>query len=89
MSDQHPFDLSAIQAHLGASTGPEYWRGLEELADTKGFQEFLHREFPDQASALADPVGRRQFLRVMGASLALAGVSACTKQPAEAIVPYA
>jgi MoCo/4Fe-4S cofactor protein with predicted Tat translocation signal len=88
MSDQHPFDFSAIQARLGASTGPEYWRSLEELAHTEDFQEYLHREFPDQASELADPVGRRQFLRVMGASLALAGVSACTKQPPEAIVPY-
>ena len=88
MSEQHPFDLPAVQAHLGASTGPAYWRSLEELANTEPFQQFLHREFPEQASELVDPVGRRQFLRLMGASLALAGVSACTKQPAEAIVPY-
>ncbi len=88
MSDQSSFDLPAIQARLASSTGPAYWRSLEELANTEGFQEYLHREFPDQASELTDPVGRRQFLRLMGASLALAGVSACTKQPAEAIVPY-
>jgi len=88
MRDQHPFDLAAVQAHLGASTGSVYWRSLEELARTAGFQAYLQSEFPDQASELSDPVGRRQFLRVMAASLALAGVSACTKQPPEAIVPY-
>ena len=65
-----------------------YWRSLEELTDNKGFQEILHREFPSRASEWLDPLGRRTFLKVMGASLALAGVTACTKQPDEAIVPY-
>ena len=36
----------------------------------------------------ADPVARRTFLKLMGASLALGGFNACTRQPAEAIVPY-
>ena len=35
-----------------------------------------------------DPVARRTFLKLMGASLALGGFGACTRQPAEAIVPY-
>jgi molybdopterin-containing oxidoreductase family iron-sulfur binding subunit len=48
----------------------------------------LQREFPRFASQLEDPVGRRGFLKVMGASLALAGVTGCTRQPAEAITPY-
>jgi molybdopterin-containing oxidoreductase family iron-sulfur binding subunit len=77
-----------VQSRLDTATGPEYWRSLEELANTGAFQEFLHREFPEQASEFTDPVGRRQFLRLMGASLALAGVSACTKQPTETILPY-
>ena len=34
-------------------------------------------------------VNRREFLRLMSASLALAGAGACTRQPPEAIVPYA
>ena len=38
--------------------------------------------------AIADPVARRTFLRLMGASLALAGVTGCTRQPPEKIVPY-
>jgi molybdopterin-containing oxidoreductase family iron-sulfur binding subunit len=72
----------------GAQTGQEYWRSLGELADTPEFREALHREFPQGASELLDPVTRRTFARLMGASLALAGVTACTRQPAEKIVPY-
>jgi len=48
----------------------------------------LHREFPRQASEWTDDFSRRNFLKVMAASLALAGLSACTKQPIEHIVPY-
>ncbi len=81
-------DLAAIRARLSSSTGPEYWRSLEELAGTPAFEELLHREFPSRASEWTDPVGRRRFLQLMGASLALAGVGACTKQPPETIVPY-
>ncbi|MEK6629295.1 MAG: TAT-variant-translocated molybdopterin oxidoreductase, partial [Acidobacteriota bacterium] len=88
MSEHHELDATTRRARRASSTGPDYWRSLEELAGTEEFQTFLHREFPEQASEFADPVGRRQFLRLMGASLALAGVGACTKQPAESIVPY-
>ena len=35
-----------------------------------------------------DPVARRTFLKLLGASMALGGFGACTRQPAEAIVPY-
>src|SRR5690606_14662016 len=68
--------------------GRAYWRSLDELANTPEFQDYVAREFPSQASEFNDPAGRRQFLKLMGASLALAGVSACTRQPDEAIVPY-
>ncbi len=88
MNEHTPIDLASIRATLHAATGPGYWRSLEELANSEQFQEYLHSEFPSQANDLTDPVGRRQFLRLMGASLALAGVSACTKQPPEQIVPY-
>jgi molybdopterin-containing oxidoreductase family iron-sulfur binding subunit len=46
------------------------------------------REFPQCAAELLDPVSRRTFAKLMGASLALAGITACTRQPAEKIVPY-
>ncbi len=65
-----------------------YWKSLDELADAPAFLEFLHREFPEQASMFEDAKGRREFMRLMGASLALAGLTACTKQPEETILPY-
>ncbi len=83
-----PLDAAAVQARLQSTTGPEYWRSLDELAGTPEFQELLHREFPQGASEFTDPVSRRTFVKLMGASLALAGVTACTRQPTEKIVPY-
>jgi molybdopterin-containing oxidoreductase family iron-sulfur binding subunit len=70
-----------------------FWRVLEEAqrSDDPSFQRFLHDEFPTlipEAGGPGDPVARRAFLRLMGASLALAGASACTRQPLEKIVPY-
>jgi MoCo/4Fe-4S cofactor protein with predicted Tat translocation signal len=81
-------DLAAIKSRLAGSHGRLYWRSLGELADTPEFREYLHREFPEQASEWNDPKGRRNFLKLMSASLALAGVGACTKQPPETLVPY-
>src|SRR5215831_14016583 len=68
--------------------GPEYWHSLEELADNPAFQECVQREFPPAASEWHDAVSRRHFLQLMGASLALAGLGACSRQPEEKIVPY-
>src|SRR5689334_14748261 len=81
-------DIDALRAQLDGTRGKEYWRSLEAVAGTSQFKEFLHREFPQNASEWLDPVGRRGFLKLMGASLTLAGVSACTRQPDEDIVPY-
>jgi len=64
------------------------WRTLDELAGDPAFQEHLVNEFPSQVEAITDPVARRTFLKLMGASLGLAGVAACTRQPTETIVPY-
>jgi MoCo/4Fe-4S cofactor protein with predicted Tat translocation signal len=81
-------NLAAIRERLASTRGEEYWRSLEELAGTEEFQALLHREFPENASDWMDAVSRRGFLQLMGASLALAGLSACTNQPDERIVPY-
>jgi MoCo/4Fe-4S cofactor protein with predicted Tat translocation signal len=88
MSADKTFDLASIRARLAQTRGRQYWQSLEELADTPSFREFVHREFPAQASEWLDPVGRRGFLKLMGASLALAGATACTRQPDELIIPY-
>jgi MoCo/4Fe-4S cofactor protein with predicted Tat translocation signal len=67
--------------------GKKFWRSLEELADAPEFREFVEREYPQHAEEWNDPVERRSFLKLMGASLALAGLSGCAFQPAEKIVP--
>jgi len=77
-----------LKNKLDTASGPQYWRSLQEIAGSEEFQEYLHREFPENASEWIDPVSRRNFLKIMGASLALAGLTACTKQPEEKIVPY-
>jgi len=64
------------------------WRTLDELAGDDRFVEVLRDEFPSVVEAIADPVARRAFLKLMGASLGLAGLTACTRQPPETIVPY-
>src|SRR5918997_214438 len=81
-------DLEAIRGKLAVATGRTFWRSLEEVAETKEFEAFIHREFPQQASEWLDPMSRRSFLRLMGASLALGGLTACASGPPEKIVPY-
>jgi len=65
-----------------------YWRTLDELADDPAFQDRLANEFPSEIEAITDPVERRTFMKLMAASLGLAGVTACTRQPPEKIIPY-
>jgi molybdopterin-containing oxidoreductase family iron-sulfur binding subunit len=83
-----PNEIDALRTRLKGTRGREYWRSLDAAAETPEFKEFLHREFPQNASEWLDPVGRRGFLKLMSASMALAGVSACTRQPLEEVVPY-
>jgi MoCo/4Fe-4S cofactor protein with predicted Tat translocation signal len=82
--------LAEVRAKLDGKKGKRYWKSLDELADTAEFQELMHEEFPRQAGAgeWVDTVSRRGFLKVMGASFALAGLAGCTKQPDEPIFPY-
>jgi molybdopterin-containing oxidoreductase family iron-sulfur binding subunit len=82
------FDLDALRRRLQDSSGPLYWQSLEQLAETDEFRRFVEDEFPNRTPDWNEPASRRKFLTVMGASLALAGASACTHQPREVIVPY-
>jgi len=85
-------DLQTIRQRLAGAHGKEYWRCLEELADSEAFEQLLRAAYPRQAAAWADSLDRRGFLKLMGASLALAGLSGClSPAPAptdEKIVPY-
>ncbi len=83
-----PMTLEQVRQELKGVKGKRYWRSIDELADTAEFQAAVEREFPSAAQEWVDPVSRRGFLKLMGASMALAGVAGCTKQPDEPIYPY-
>src|ERR1035441_870062 len=89
---ENHLDLATVRQRLQSTSGREYWRSLEQLAGTPEFEDLLHREFPRQAIGWSEDEnpgeGRRNFLKLMGASLALAGLTGCTRQPTEHIVPY-
>jgi MoCo/4Fe-4S cofactor protein with predicted Tat translocation signal len=89
-SAKQKMTLAEVRSKLEGKSGKRYWKNLDELADTPAFQEMMQEEFPRQASAgeWVDAVSRRGFLKVMGASFALAGLAGCTKQPDEPIFAY-
>jgi len=69
-------------------SAPRQWRSLDEVADTPEFRRYLENEFAVGASEWNDPVSRRRLMQLLGASIGLAGATACTVQPRETIVPY-
>jgi molybdopterin-containing oxidoreductase family iron-sulfur binding subunit len=85
---EHSLDLAKVREKLKTTSGKQYWRTLEELAEDPHFEDLLHREFPRAASEWDDSVDRRDFLKLMAASLALAGISGCRKPIDYHIVPY-
>ena len=70
-------------------SGPRYWRSLDELVETPGFQNKLDREFPEGAANL-NGVDRRNFFKLMAASFALGGMGLATgcRRPESNILPY-
>ncbi len=83
-----PMTLVQVREQLKGVKGKGYWRSVDELAGTAEFQAAVEREFPSSAQEWVDPVSRRGFMKLMGASLALAGLAGCAKQPDEPIYPY-
>ncbi|MFZ0738217.1 MAG: TAT-variant-translocated molybdopterin oxidoreductase [Candidatus Acidiferrales bacterium] len=85
-----PLDLAAARAKLAQAGGRYFWKSLEELAGTPEAEAFEHHEFPydPEKDARKEGIGRRDILKLMAASAALSGLSACTKLPVEKIVPY-
>src|ERR1700738_3726890 len=80
-------DFHEFRQRIGDPRGKEYWRSLEDLSRTDAFDEFFAQEFPQQALALEKGVDRRNFMKLMGASVALGGLAACSG-PVKKIVPY-
>ena len=70
------------------ATGSEYWRSLDQLADTPEFRQWVQREFPEDASAVLDGNSRRTMLKIMAASFGLAGLAACSR-PEYRLAPQA
>ncbi len=86
---ENPINLEQVREKLAGKQGKAYWRSLDELAETQEFQAFLQAEFPRQAAPLEASVNRRSFLKLLGASLAIAGLGACANPPInEKLVPY-
>jgi MoCo/4Fe-4S cofactor protein with predicted Tat translocation signal len=79
LSATSEFASDAGRARFALARGPAFWRSLEELADSEAFQHWLRRQHPQFADEFA--VDRRRFLKFLGASLALAGVTACSHPP--------
>lgn len=88
VSPESKTTFASIRDKILALNGKEYWRSIEEHADTPEFREFISQEYPHEIEEWDNSLSRRNFVKVMGASLALAGLSGCVIQPSEKIVPY-
>ncbi|MCW3099448.1 MAG: molybdopterin oxidoreductase, iron-sulfur binding subunit [Chthonomonadaceae bacterium] len=85
---KRPVDARTFRAKLEGQSGKQYWRSLEELADTPEFREYLLDEIPQHTRSFDIlTMDRRRFLTLAGASLALAGLSGCRWLPAKKVVP--
>ncbi len=81
-------DLDALRTKLAAGRGPAFWRTLEEAAESNELRDYIEQEFPGLSGQIPQGIDRRNLLKVMAASLAMAGAAACTKMPRQLIVPY-
>ena len=71
-------------------SGKKYWRSLGEYSNTAEFRDWLEREFPAGASELGENEwSRRDFMKLMGASMALAGLGLTScRRPEMHMVPF-
>jgi len=72
-------------------SGRQYWRSLDQLAETPEFKDWLQREFPAGASEWEDGHSRRHFMKIMSASFMLAGIglgAAGCRQKEDHITPF-
>ncbi|MGH9327945.1 MAG: TAT-variant-translocated molybdopterin oxidoreductase [Terriglobia bacterium] len=87
-NEKDGLDLVAIRSKLAGEASGKFWRGLEEVAETEEYQQYASNEFAPDSQPSRGGINRRDALKLMGASAALAGLTACTKMPVEKMVPY-
>ena len=80
--------MKTTSTNKEAVRDPKYWRSLNELEGSEAFKPWIEREFPEGASEWADPTSRREFMKVMGASLLLGGLATGCRRPVEHIEPF-
>jgi MoCo/4Fe-4S cofactor protein with predicted Tat translocation signal len=86
-SQESKSNFALMRDKILSQSGKEYWRSVDEFIDAPEFEEFVKREYPLHSENW-DAVSRRTFVKLMGGTLALAGLSGCVIQPPEKIVPY-
>ncbi|HEX9014173.1 MAG TPA: TAT-variant-translocated molybdopterin oxidoreductase, partial [Anaerolineaceae bacterium] len=84
---QAPVDLPSLRKMVAEGKGKEIWRSFDDLANSEAFLDYVKHEFPRHASALID-LSRRDFLKLLGASVAFAGLTACVPRINETILPF-
>jgi molybdopterin-containing oxidoreductase family iron-sulfur binding subunit len=87
-SQESKQNFALMRDKILSENGKEYWRSLDEFVDAPEFEEFVKREYPIHSEDWNSSFNRRNFVKLMGATLAFAGLSGCVIQPAEQIVPY-
>ena len=88
MLNDNENSVAKMSQKLKGKTGRRYWKSLEQLARTPEFEKWADGEFPYRHDMSV--VDRRGFLKLMGASLMLAGLGAagCRKLPEDRLVPF-
>ncbi|MFO0981063.1 MAG: TAT-variant-translocated molybdopterin oxidoreductase [Planctomycetota bacterium] len=79
MNGGQELDLGAVRRRLGALHGRPYWEALDEVAGSEAVRDYVREHYPSQQHRWLDGVLRRDFLKLMGASLALGGLGTCTR----------
>src|SRR6202171_2694182 len=85
---QQDVNIAGLRRAASAGNAPKFWRSLDELAGTPEFRDHAQNEFPHGANDPTATLDRRELLKVMASSAALAGLTGCTKLPTQHIVPY-
>ncbi|MEN2976501.1 Fe-S-cluster-containing hydrogenase (plasmid) [Tistrella bauzanensis] len=87
MRDHRSDDVTTIRARLAGRTGRDFWRGLDDLTETPALRRVVDPELLSRVAAASD-IDRRSMLKLMGASLALAGLTGCKTEADETAMPY-